>query len=50
MVFFTQIYAEKSRKLVRWGGFFGVHNGGLVLSDGFFASLRLCAPKTSLIE
>ena len=42
MDFFTQIYAEKIRRLVRRGGFLGVHNGGFVLSDGFFASLRLC--------
>jgi hypothetical protein len=50
MVFFTQIYAEKSRRLVRRGGFLGIHNGGLVFCDGFFAAWRLCAPKTSLTE
>jgi hypothetical protein len=49
-IIFTQIITEKTRRLVRRGGFLGIHSGGLFFCDGFFAAWRLCAPKTSLIE
>jgi hypothetical protein len=34
---FTRIEEEKSRRLVRRGGFLAIHNGGLVLRGEFFA-------------
>jgi hypothetical protein len=49
-ILFTQIITEKARRLVRRGGFLGIHNGELVLHGEFFAAWRLCAPKTSLTE
>jgi hypothetical protein len=41
--FFTQIPAEKARRLVRRGGFF-------VLGDKFFAPLRLCERLFFLVD